>query len=366
MKAEGGEVPMASSNRESFRKSRTDADNRNDRGKSLDPEIVELMRKGMIPGLQVALIEQGRLASKHGFGIRNSSTGQPVTNETVFEAASLGKPVFAYGALKLIDQGALELDAPLSEYLPGNYSDTDERLKEITCRHVLSHRSGLPNWREKGKPLTIQFPPGERFSYSGEGFVYLQIIVEGVTGKALNDYMSEAVFRPLGMKSSSYVWRAGYDACAATGHDATGNPCEKYKPTESNVAGSLHTTAEDYALFVEAVLNGVGLDQETLFEMERPQVAVGSERADSAENPQEDISKGIFWGLGWGIAKVPDGEALWHWGNNQVFQCFAAAFPQSKNGMVAFANSENGLLMMARLLRLTLGIELPVFRWMER
>lgn len=142
----------------------------------------------------------------HGFGVKNAKIGLPVTAETVFEAASLSKPVFAYGVLKLIDQGKLGLDVPLTTYLPKPYIDGDERLNKITARIVLSHRTGFPNWR--GKPsLKICFTPGERFSYSGEGYIYLQRVVEHITGKPLNEYITEAVFTPLGMANSSYVWR---------------------------------------------------------------------------------------------------------------------------------------------------------------
>lgn len=166
----------------------------------------------------------------------------------------MSKPVFAYAVLKLVDQGKLGLDVPLTKYLPRRYLEGDARLDAITARIVLSHRTGFPNWRGDGNALKILFPPGERFSYSGEGIVYLQRVVEQIAGKPLDDVMREQVFAPLGMTSSSHVWRADYDARAATGHDADGQPRPLWKPREAVAAASLNTTAKDYARFVAAIL----------------------------------------------------------------------------------------------------------------
>src|SRR5208282_205544 len=163
----------------------------------LERDVPELMKKDGVPGLTMAVIRGGKTTWVHGFGIKEATTGQPVTVETVFEAASLSKPVFAYGVLKLVELGKLGLDIPLTTYLPKPYIAGDERLAKITARIVLSHRTGFPNWRGDDGLLPIYFTPGERFSYSGEGYIYLQRVVEQITGKPLNEYMTEAVFAPL-------------------------------------------------------------------------------------------------------------------------------------------------------------------------
>src|SRR5258708_27865944 len=98
----------------------------------LERDVPAIMKKGMVPGLVIAVIRGGKTTWVHGFGAKNAESGQPVTAETVFEAASLGKPVFAYGVLKLVDQGKLALDVPLMTYLPKPYIDGDERLAKIT------------------------------------------------------------------------------------------------------------------------------------------------------------------------------------------------------------------------------------------
>src|SRR5205823_3170598 len=139
--------------------------------------IEELRLHGEVPGLSIAVIRDGKIVWKHGFGQKNahpSATGTrdgktdgPVRDDTLFPAASLSKPVFAYLTLRLVDRGVLDLDKPLYEYLPNQRIEQDERYKQITARMILSHTSGLPNWG--GTPLRLLFAPGERWSYSSEG-----------------------------------------------------------------------------------------------------------------------------------------------------------------------------------------------------
>jgi CubicO group peptidase (beta-lactamase class C family) len=113
-----------------------------------------------------------------GFGVKDAARREPVDAETVFEAASLSKSVFAYGVLALCHAGLLDLDTPLTHYLPDRSLCRDPRLEAITARTVLSHTTGFPNWRQRGKPLTIDRVPGESFGYSGDGYLYLQRVVE--------------------------------------------------------------------------------------------------------------------------------------------------------------------------------------------
>jgi CubicO group peptidase (beta-lactamase class C family) len=329
----------------------------------LEKQAPELLREASVPGMSVALIRGGKTYWARGFGVKDVKTGQPVTEQTTFEAASLSKPVFAYGVLKLVDEGKLDLDAPLTKYLPQRYIDGDEQLDKITARIVMSHRTGFRNWRGDGNALKIYFTPGERFSYSGEGFVYLQKVVEQITGKKLNDYMSEAVFVPLGMTNSSYVWRPEFDAQTATGHDADGQSGEKWKPQDANAASSLQTTAADYARFVEAVLNGTGLKPATLRELEKPRIAVDPACTNCTDRVPGELSKEVFWGLGWGIQETKNGESLWHWGDNGAFKAYVVAYPKQKIGVVVFLNGENGLAIRDKLVRMAIGGEQPAFAW---
>lgn len=331
----------------------------------LEHDVPTLIKKDSVPGVAIAVIRGGKTTWVHGFGVKNAKSGQPVTAETVFEAASLSKTVFTYGVLKLVDQGKLGLDVPLTTYLQKPYID-DPRLAKITARIVLSHRTGFPNWRGADGSLPIYFTPGQRFSYSGEGYIYLQRVVEHITGKPLNEYMTEAVFKPLGMTSSSYVWRTDFDMLTATGHDADGKPSELWKPNEAGAASSLNTTAKDYALFVDAILNGKGLKRSTLREMETPQVVLDPDCRICIKQEPKELSKNLFWGLGWGIERKDGSSFLWHWGDNGSFKAFVMADPKSKSGVVMFANSENGLEIAQPIIGKVMGTDSsPVFTWLK-
>lgn len=330
----------------------------------LEKDVPELMKKDGIPGVAVAVIRGGKTIWVHGFGVKEVKSGDPVMADTVFEAASLSKPIFAYGVLKLVEQGKLRLDVPLTTYLSKPYINGDERLAKITARIVLSHRTGFPNWRDADS-LLIYFTPGERFSYSGEGYIYLQRVVEQITGKPLNDYMNEAVFAPLGMTSSSYVWKPEFDARTATGHNSDGKAEELWKPNEAGAASTLNTTAGDYALFVDAVLNGKGLKRTTLREMETPQVAIDLSCRICTKQEPKQLSKSLFWGLGWGIQRKDGKDALWHWGDNGVFKAFVMAEPKSKSGVVMFTNSQKGLEMTKPLVDEAMGEELLASEWIK-
>jgi CubicO group peptidase (beta-lactamase class C family) len=331
----------------------------------LQEDASEQMKKFGVPGASLALIRNGKTVWLHGFGIKNAKTAVPVTTDTIFEAASLSKPVFAYGVLKLVDQGKLGLDIPLTTYLPKPYITGDPRLEKITARLVLSHRTGFPNWRGDDGKLPIYFTPGERFSYSGEGYIYLQRVVEKITGKPLNDYMTEAVFKPLGMTSSSYIWRTSFDALTATGHDEKGTPTDKWKPDEAGAASSLNTTAKDYALFVDAILNGKGLKPATLHEMETPQIALDPTCRICIKQEPKQLSRELAWGLGWGIQQKEGEEELWHWGDNGSFKAFVMADTKTKSAIVIFANSSHGLDFAEPLVDEAMATDALAFAWLK-
>ncbi len=227
-----------------------------------DFDVARLISAGAVPALSLAVIEHGALSRVVAVGVRHATTREPVTERTVFEAASLSKPVVAYAVLQLADAGRLRLDEPLARHVP-DYIPDDPRVAAITARHVLAHMTGLPNWRSGQRPLRTYFAPGQRFSYSGEGFVFLQRAVERITGKSLDGVAARLVFAPLEMRDSSFVWQGRFEADHAAPHDDALRPGAKFKPVEANAAYSLQTTAADYARFLEAVLAGTRLDAAT-------------------------------------------------------------------------------------------------------
>jgi len=336
---------------------------------SLTRDIPTLMQQADIPGLSIALIESGHTAWLHSFGTVDPSTNAPVTDHTRFSAASLSKPVFAYAVLKLVDQGKLDLDTPLTHYWPTDAPypidpAKDPQLSQITARIVLSHRTGFPNWRPDGKPLQILFTPGSRFSYSGEGYVYLQRTVERIAGKPLNQIMQQLVFTPLGMNDSTYISVPGPNI--TLGYSPALKPRGPIRSDDGNAASSLLTTAHDYALFLEAILNRRGLKPATFRQMETPQIAVDPACSNCANRPAPTtLSKEIFWGLGWGIEQTSTSKYLWHWGDNPSFKAFVCVDLNHRSAVVVFTNSQNGLSIAPALTDHALGGEHPAFHWIH-
>lgn len=340
---------------------------------TLAPLIRDLMPRANVPGLSIALIEDGKIAWVGSFGVKNRETGDKVDDRTVFQAASLSKVVFTYGVLKLMDQHKLDLDTPLAKYLP-DYVANDPRINSITVRYVLTHRTGFPNWRQHEK-LEILFTPGERFSYSGEGFVYLQQVVQKITGVPFDTWMRETVFDPLEMTDSSYLWQPKYDSQAAAGHNAAGSPGPLFKPTLDassvnsgggpSAASSLLTTARDYGKFVIAVMNGTGLEPKTSRAMLTSQTQVDAGCSNCMGRPVTKTSESISWGLGVGLEQTAKGKYFWHWGDNGDFKAFVAASPISKRGVVIFTNSENGMMIIPDIAARALGEAQPAFQWIH-
>jgi CubicO group peptidase (beta-lactamase class C family) len=302
-------------------------------------DLEQLLKDDRVPGLSFAIIRDGKIAETKALGVRDTSAGVAVDGNTIFEAASLSKPVFTYAVLQLVDAGLLSLDTPLSTVVP-NYVKDDPRAATITVRSVLSQSSGLPNWRSTTNPLKTYFPPGERFSYSGEGFIWLQRVVEKITGEPLNDVMTRLVFDPLDMTKSSYIWRADFETDYALPHDAQPAPGNKARPSKPRSASTLHTTAADYARFLQAVLSGARLKPDTAKQWLNPQIGLQQHCIQCLSTDKPDVDQRIAWGLGWGLE--PDRGSFFHWGDNDGFKAFVVGSLQDRSAVVVFMNGSNG------------------------
>ena len=256
--------------------------------------------------------------------------------------------------LHLVEEGAIELDAPLTAYLPSASVPDDPELDRITARLVLCHLTGWPNWRPQGHPLRRLRPPGESFGYSGEGYQYLQKVIEHVTGQPLEPLMQERVLKPLGMIHSSYAWESSDDERAATGHDRLGQASPPLgTPTpKAQAAASLHTTPEEYARFVCMMLTP-GISSSLLTRKWR----------DEMLRPQVHLSKTLAWGLGWGLQQTEDGHAFWHWGDNPGFKSLTLTYLEAQTGLVIMANGDGAVALWEPLVELCLGGSCPEFGW---
>jgi CubicO group peptidase (beta-lactamase class C family) len=323
------------------------------------PELEEflhnLLEKHGVPGLALAKIEDSKLAWFAGFGV--ATRGTPVKSDTIFETASLSKPVVAFAALKLCEVRALSLDAPLETYLN---QGLDAR---ITVRHVLSHTSGLPNWLPNSGDAQPHFLPGLRFSYSGIGYGLLQRAMENVTGFPLEEFFSAQVFAPFNMRNSSFVWRDDFSDRFAVGHDAHGQPVKKEFPMKAHAASSLLSTAEDLGQFIVALLNS-----DTLATVLEPQTPVNDTVPwkDNWDRTEVEEFQDVNWGLGLGLERASSGSFFWQWGDNDCFKALMIASKETGEGFVALTNSANGDRLWRDLTAELLSGEHPMLDWLER
>lgn len=308
--------------------------------------LLQLMQKACIPGMSLAYVKDGRIHEHYSLGVRGSENGMPVNDSTVFSAASLSKTVFSYAVFLLASEKRLNLDKPLDKYF--YYKDVagDPRSKKVTARMILNHSSGLPNWRD-GDSLRFKTDPGVQFSYSGEGMVWLSKVVESITGKNIEAYISEKIFKPLSMHNTSYVWKTRFGDNFAYPHIDVARTTEKFYPDKANVAQSLQTTAKDFAKFLLHILS----DKKFLLTLKT--------------GPSVTVADQLRWGYGLGQQTSKAGPAFWQWGDNGTFKGFFICYPNKKTGLVYFANSYNGLKIAKDILRIYFSNDQPCLRWLK-
>lgn len=342
----------------------------------MENDIAKIMDMAHIPGLSVAIINDSQVAYLNTFGVKNQDSGELVDTNTVFTGASFSKTVFAWIAMQLVEEGVLDLDRPLHEYLTRplpdypDYTDLegDERYRLITARMSLSHTTGFPNWRwfMDDKRLQFIFEPGRRHGYSGEGIVLLQMVVEEMTGKGLEQLAHERVFEPLGMKHSGYVWQDIWAENLALPHDRNSRPSPYDRRREADAAGSIATTPADYAKLLVALLNAQGERRDTVDEMLTMQI---KNRHRSMFGPGVFEESNEFahagWGLGWGRFDCREfGRAIFHTGHDSGAQNYHVVFVDRGTGVVFMSNSGNFEAVSRQLLEATIGDTCSPVDWM--
>ena len=307
-----------------------------------DDEIKNWLKSINIPTLALGVIEHGQMQQIRVFG--DLEAGRPAPYNTIFNVASLAKPVTAMLTLKLVSAGKWHLDEPLYQYWTDPDVANDPRSKQLTTRHILSHQSGFPNWRymNKSNKLDFKFSPGEQYQYSGEGLEYLRKALESKFGKSLNELATELIFKPLSMTDTQYVFNASIDENRfAKGYDNKGNAYATIKNQTANAADDLLTTVGDYGKFLLSVLKKEGMSDEVYKDMTSHQVA---------------SSKGKHFGLGFEIYDFDDGEyALSHGGADNGAQAIVFIFPNTQDGLIIFTNVDEGYKVYEKLLLHYLG-----------
>ena len=356
-------------------------------------DIPRLMRIAGVPGAAIAVVDRGRLAWSKGFGVKNILTGDPVREDTLFEAASMTKPVFAYVVMQLVDEKRLDLDKPLVAYRRPANLGRDPNLERVTARHVLQHSTGLPNW--SSEPLVTSNAPGSRYTYSGEAFIWLQLVVETIMEMGIGSVMQAKLFGPAGMAHSSFGWDEEIARSAVFGHseppegEQTLPPqptrelgdrllriaSRRRKPIASwtyedsveamretdpktppsthdllvNSAGGLLMTASDYAQFMTLM-------------MERPKRAaweISDATRQAMLTPQLDVrGRDISRGLGWELEQSSAGPLFQHSGSNYgIFKTLGVGDALRGRAIVVFTNATNGNALAARIVRQATGID---------
>lgn len=290
-----------------------------------------------IPGVSLALIKDGEIAYHKTYGVKNALTGAPVDERTLFEAASVTKPVFGYVVCRLAERGIIDLDKPLYQYLPFEDIAHDERYQLITARHVLTHQTGFPNWaymNEDGK-LDIKFEPGTDYGYSGEGFEYLKRVVAHITQKDIAETLREEVLEPMGMSHTFFQHNEYLEEVVANGHFSN-MPTAALLPSRPGMAWSMHTEAKEFTRFMQGLMDQKGLKAETYQDMFGLHTTIPREGADKKEGREE------YFGLGIWQEKTPYGMVFGHGGNNGDFKCQFKMYKDLKMGFVVFTNADTG------------------------
>jgi CubicO group peptidase (beta-lactamase class C family) len=313
---------------------------------TFEKHIQDWLREYNVPAVGIGIIENGELKYVKVFG--ELKKGIPAPENTLFNVASMTKPVVAMLTLKLVEEGQWDLDEPLFHYWVDPDVADDPMLQNLTTRHVLSHQTGFPNWRRQhpSKKLIFEFEPGTQFQYSGEGFEYLRHALEDKFDTSLEQLSDSLLFTPFGMIDTRYYWDKNMDESRfAFWHDVEGNLHEQATSKERgvNAGGSLLTTVEDYCKFGIDVMNSAGLSTDLFNDMICTQVK---------------RKKHYDQGLGWGVVRdLPEGDyALEHYGSDRGVKTQAVFLPKSKRGIVVLTNGDNGRNVYLKVIKESLDI----------
>jgi CubicO group peptidase (beta-lactamase class C family) len=379
-------------------------------------DLPRLMEVASLPGLAMATVEKGEVVWTRAVGVTNAETRAPMQEDSIFEAASMSKPVFAYVVLRLADEKQIDLDRPLVQYRRPDYLSNHPDIDLITARHVLCHATGLPNWRTRPEEkLTPAFKPGSRWRYSGEGFFWLQLVVEQITGQGVDMVMRSRLFDPAKMPLSTFGWNADLARLSVYGHkepeddevkpgfqakremgerflsiaakwgkpisawtyedvcraspeardlpgshplpaDMAKAPIDYFKLPVNvfpNVAGMLSTTVSEYARFMTLMLDHPKHASWEIAETNR-QAMLSRVRMLKAN--------AIYWGLGWELEQSPSGLLFCHGGNNGgQFKTYGVGDPVRRRAIVIFTNGGHGDRVNERIIRAATGYDMLAF-----
>ncbi len=348
----------------------------------IDHYVDALRRQHKVPGLALAIIDHGAVKTIRTYGNRKLEPPTPLNNDTVMYGASLTKFVFATYVMKLVDQGLLELDKPVGGYFPKplpeyeEWSDLagDPRWRKLTLRNLLDHSSGWANYRffppeggyhPDGK-LKFYYGPGQRYGYSGEGYILAQRVLEMSLNRDVSEDMTRLIFAPLGMMRTSMIWKDGFASNYATGYSVDGKDSGHDQQDNARAAGSMDTTIRDFAHFVAAYMRGDLISRRAQNEMLRPQIAITSAHQFPSLDPATDPRNrevNLAAGIGVVTWRSPYGPAFMKGGHNDSTDNMLVCLETSRRCVILLSNTAKGERLFPQIVRYVLGDTNFPWRW---
>ena len=340
------------------------------RDSALDARIEHLMAAQDVKGLAVAVIEGDRITHLRAYGFRNVENGLPLETDTVMYGASLTKAAFAYMVLQLVDEGLVDLDRPIADYLDRplpSYPDWaslegDEAWRLLTPRIILTHGTGLANLRflEPNQDLRFHFRPGESHAYSGEGFYLLQFVLEEGLGLDVRAEMQSRIFDRFGMTRTDMQWREDFAGNLADGY-AMDNGFEPHDQRSwVSASGSMDTTIADQARMWRGMLAGEGLSERMRTEWVLAQLPVRSARKfptieyhDTTDPRAEAID--LAAGLGVETWRGPNGRNFSKGGHNDWTGNIVICQELQQRCLVMLSNSVRAEIIFPQIAEAVLG-----------
>ncbi len=289
----------------------------------------------------------------------------PIGEQSIFQAASLSKPLFAYIVMRMVDRGEIDLDTPIADYTDIDRFDDQEMARRLTPRIVLSHQTGLPNWATGPSSdewptsrIVFKYPVDSCYAYSGEGYAFLQRAVEAIQGEPLDAIARREVFEPFDMPTTSYAWLPAYDSLALPGYNRDGENRGQGRHPRANCAYTLRTNAIEYSHFLQrGLLAGEGLSEASHKAMFEQQV-----HAQRYADEPRACDSSVFWCLGFGAVNE---DYYWHWGDNGNFKALWLLHPATNDGFVYFSNRATGHDLLDPFLKQLTGDDLPLNDWIR-
>jgi CubicO group peptidase (beta-lactamase class C family) len=358
-------------------------------GAAIDGVVGKVMARTHAHGMAVAVVDRGKVGYAHAYGIRNAK-GDPLTTDTVMYGASLTKTVFAYTVMQLVEQGKLKLDTPIKDDLDkplpsygpdpvfpdkyGPYKDLadDPRWEKITPAMCLTHSTGFSNFWfiEPDQKLHIHFDPGTRFSYSGEGFILLQFVVEhgrAEQGLGLDvGDLTKSNFERLGMTRTKLTWREGEDANVADGWNDQGEAKAHDKRSKVRAAGSMNTTLSDFSKFTAALVSGEGLSASSRAEMTKPRLHIATAHQfplSGADLPVSEQRADLYAGLGVVVFDGPQGHGFYKGGHDGQTANTMVCVEGKRRCVVILSNDVRAEAGFAEVVRFILGDTGVPYEW---